>query len=74
VLPTSSDDGLVEFVPSTPLSKVLSEHRTIHKYFLLTAAQPSGKMCAGWGGGGVHMYVICLCNWSQSAAFPQITI
>eukprot|EP00200_Dunaliella_tertiolecta_P009890 CAMPEP_0202375868 /NCGR_PEP_ID=MMETSP1127-20130417/6472_1 /ASSEMBLY_ACC=CAM_ASM_000462 /TAXON_ID=3047 /ORGANISM="Dunaliella tertiolecta, Strain CCMP1320" /LENGTH=1054 /DNA_ID=CAMNT_0048973485 /DNA_START=2551 /DNA_END=5712 /DNA_ORIENTATION=+ len=42
VLPTSSDDGLVEFVPSTPLSRVLSEHRTIHKYFSLTAAQPSG--------------------------------
>jgi len=43
VLPTSSDDGLVEFVPSTPLSRVLAEHRTIHKFFSLTAAQPSGE-------------------------------
>jgi hypothetical protein len=36
VLPTSADDGLVEFVPSTPLSVVLAEHRTIHRYLALT--------------------------------------
>ena len=46
MLPTSSDDGLVEFVPSMPLSRVLAEHRTIHKYLLLTpgAADPSGAL------------------------------
>lgn len=38
VLPTSSDDGLVEFVPSQSLSKVLSEHRTIAKYLQMTHA------------------------------------
>ena len=43
VLPTSSDDGLVEFVPSTPLSRVLSEHRTIHKYLAQWQADPSGE-------------------------------
>lgn len=32
VLPTSSEDGLVEFVPSLPLSLVISEHRTVHRY------------------------------------------
>ena len=42
VLPTSGDDGLVEFVPSTPLSKVLSEHRTIHRYLMQWQADPAG--------------------------------
>jgi hypothetical protein len=42
VLPTSSDDGLVEYVPSMPLSRVLAEHRTIHRYLALSAADPSG--------------------------------
>jgi hypothetical protein len=37
-----SDDGLVEFVPSTPLSRILAEHRTIHKYLALTQADPQG--------------------------------
>jgi hypothetical protein len=43
VLPTSSDDGLVEYVPSMPLSKVLSEHRTIHKYLAQWQSEPHGK-------------------------------
>ena len=43
VLPTSSDDGLVEYVPSTPLSRVLAEHRTIHKFLALTASDPTGE-------------------------------
>ncbi|MEW5302904.1 MAG: hypothetical protein WDW36_005643 [Sanguina aurantia] len=42
VLPTSSDDGLVEYVPSQPLSKVLAEHRTIHKYLAQFQADPAG--------------------------------
>ncbi|KAG1669979.1 hypothetical protein FOA52_016240 [Chlamydomonas sp. UWO 241] len=42
VLPTSGDDGLVEFVPSTPLSKVLSTHRTIHRYLSQWQADPGG--------------------------------
>lgn len=40
VLPTSGDDGLVQFVPSTPLSRVLAEHRTIHKFLLQHQAEP----------------------------------
>eukprot|EP00879_Flechtneria_rotunda_P010868 GHRR01011358.1.p1 GENE.GHRR01011358.1~~GHRR01011358.1.p1 ORF type:complete len:821 (+),score=283.38 GHRR01011358.1:733-3195(+) len=42
VLPTGSDDGLVEFVPSAPLSRILAEHRTIHKYLARTQADPQG--------------------------------
>ncbi|KAF8067321.1 Phosphatidylinositol 3-kinase [Scenedesmus sp. PABB004] len=43
VLPTGSDDGLVEFVPSAPLSRVLAEHRTIHKYLAAHGqADPQG--------------------------------
>lgn len=45
VLPTGSDDGLVEFVPSVPLSRLLAEHRSIHR-FLLAHGQgdPSGEL------------------------------
>jgi phosphatidylinositol 3-kinase len=42
VLPTGSDDGLVEFVPSAPLSRILAEHRTIHKFLAQTQADPTG--------------------------------
>jgi phosphatidylinositol kinase/protein kinase (PI-3 family) len=43
VLPTGSDNGLVEFVPSVPLSRLLADHRSIHR-FLLASGQgdPSG--------------------------------
>jgi phosphatidylinositol 3-kinase len=34
VLPTGADEGLVEFVPSSPLSRVLQEHRTVHRWLL----------------------------------------
>ncbi|GFH31325.1 uncharacterized protein HaLaN_30344, partial [Haematococcus lacustris] len=42
VLPTSADDGLVEYVQSVPLSKVLADHRTIHKFLALSASDASG--------------------------------
>ncbi|KAG2448608.1 hypothetical protein HYH02_006498 [Chlamydomonas schloesseri] len=42
VLPTSCDDGLLEFVPSVPLSAVLAEHKTIHRFLALTQADPGG--------------------------------
>ncbi|KAF6260720.1 phosphatidylinositol 3-kinase [Scenedesmus sp. NREL 46B-D3] len=42
VLPTGSDDGLVQFVPSAPLSRILAEHRTIHKYLAQTQADTQG--------------------------------
>lgn len=54
VLPTGSDDGLVEFVPSAPLSRILAEHRTIHKYLAQTQADPTGEgVWARVGGGWV---------------------
>lgn len=39
---SGSDDGLVEFVPSAPLSRILADHRTIHKYLAQTQADPQG--------------------------------
>jgi len=58
VLPTGSDDGLVEFVPSVPLSRLLAEHRSIHR-FLLASGQgdPSGgRRCRGsWLGAGLQV-------------------
>lgn len=47
VLPTGSDDGLVEFVPSAPLSRILAEHRTIHKFLAQTQADPTGATVDG---------------------------
>jgi hypothetical protein len=38
-----SDEGLVQFVPSAPLSRILAEHRTIHKYLAQTQADPQGE-------------------------------
>jgi phosphatidylinositol 3-kinase len=52
VLPTGSDDGLVEFVPSAPLSRILAEHRTIHKYLAQSQADPSCEFCVGLVGVG----------------------
>jgi len=60
VLPTSSDDGLVEFVPSMPLSKVLSEHRTIHKYLAQWQADPAGA----WDDGRVTEWGVLSKPWS----------
>lgn len=46
VLPTSSDDGLVEYVPSVPLSRILAEHKTIHRW--AAAAVAVVYACAIW--------------------------
>mmetsp|Transcript_623 Transcript_623/g.1491 ORF Transcript_623/g.1491 Transcript_623/m.1491 type:complete len:866 (+) Transcript_623:255-2852(+) len=62
VLPTSTEDGLVEMVQeSTPLSNVLAEHRTINRFLALNNPEPTGpfglqpealeafvKSCAGY--------------------------
>ena len=40
----SIDDGLVEFVPSVPLSKILSENRSIQKYLSILQSDPNGPM------------------------------
>lgn len=46
-----SDDGLVEFVPSAPLSRILAEHRSIHKYLAQTQADAQGEGgAAQWEG------------------------
>ncbi len=42
VLPTSSDDGLIEFVPSVPLARVLAEQRTIQRFLALHHPDPKG--------------------------------
>ncbi|CAK0784160.1 hypothetical protein CVIRNUC_007363 [Coccomyxa viridis] len=61
VLPTSPEDGLIECIPSTALARVLAEHKSIHRYWALYNADPSGpfglraevldsfvKSCAGY--------------------------
>ncbi|BDA44872.1 phosphatidylinositol 3-kinase VPS34 [Coccomyxa sp. Obi] len=61
VLPTSAEDGLIECVPSMALARVIAEHKSIHRYWALYNADPSGpygvkaevldtfvKSCAGY--------------------------
>ena len=43
VLPTSANDGLIEFVPfSLPLSQVLREHQSIHRFLSMRHPDPKG--------------------------------
>jgi phosphatidylinositol 3-kinase len=42
VLPTSSSDGLIEFVPSTPVSTIIKESGSLARYFLATFPDPNG--------------------------------
>ena len=44
VLPTSPEDGLIECIPSTALARVLAEHKSIHRYWALYNADPSGAL------------------------------
>ncbi|GMH39569.1 hypothetical protein BSKO_07467 [Bryopsis sp. KO-2023] len=61
VLPTSADDGFVEFVGSSALASILSKHKTIQKYLQGYHPDPNGpfgleeevlntfvKSCAGY--------------------------
>eukprot|EP00201_Polytomella_parva_P010936 CAMPEP_0175050788 /NCGR_PEP_ID=MMETSP0052_2-20121109/7445_1 /TAXON_ID=51329 ORGANISM="Polytomella parva, Strain SAG 63-3" /NCGR_SAMPLE_ID=MMETSP0052_2 /ASSEMBLY_ACC=CAM_ASM_000194 /LENGTH=273 /DNA_ID=CAMNT_0016315013 /DNA_START=106 /DNA_END=927 /DNA_ORIENTATION=- len=42
VLPTGSDEGLVEFVSGFPLSTVLADHRSIHRFLSIHQSDPRG--------------------------------
>lgn len=44
VLPTSSEDGLIECVPSVALARVLAEHKTINCFFAISNADPTGDL------------------------------
>ncbi|CAD7699398.1 unnamed protein product [Ostreobium quekettii] len=68
VLPTTADDGLVEFVKSSALARILAEHKTIQRYFEQHHPDPAGqfgvsekvistfvKSCAGYC---VMMYIL----------------
>lgn len=55
VLPTSSSDGLIQFVPSVPLARLLADHRSIHRFLAMHHPDPkgeSGVVVVVWGGGG----------------------
>ena len=43
VLPTSSEDGLIECVPSVALARVLADHKTINRFFAINNADPAGE-------------------------------
>ncbi|RMZ56798.1 hypothetical protein APUTEX25_002887, partial [Auxenochlorella protothecoides] len=42
VLPTSSRDGLIQFVPAVPLARLLATHRSIHRYLAQAAPDATG--------------------------------
>lgn len=44
MLATSSEDGLVEFIPSVAMARVLADHKTIQRYFAIHNADPSGNL------------------------------
>ena len=52
VLPTSSDGGMIEFVESVSLARVLAEHRTILAF--LHQGIPDAAGAEGRGGG--HLF------------------
>ena len=54
VLPTSPEDGLIECIPSTALARVLAEHKSIHRYWALYNADPSGAL-------HTREYCPCMC-------------
>ncbi len=43
VLPTSASDGMIEYVPSISLARVLAEHRTISRFLQIHHPDPSGS-------------------------------
>jgi hypothetical protein len=47
VLPTSPEDGLIECVPSMALARVVAEHKSVHRYWALYNADPSGSSILG---------------------------
>jgi phosphatidylinositol 3-kinase len=47
VLPTGADEGLVEFIPSAPLSRVLAEHRSVHRWLLAQRRGGGGTASGG---------------------------
>ena len=65
VLPTSPEDGLIECIPSTALARVLAEHKSIHRYWALYNADPSGALntqeLATWAEvATMHCQMVCL--------------
>jgi hypothetical protein len=64
VLPTSSDDGMIEFVPSTSLAAVLRDHRTIHRFLL---AVPDNADTQGACSQPCYAVLCCVVPVSQTA-------
>jgi hypothetical protein len=48
VLPTSATDGMIEYVPSVSLARVLAEHRTITRFLHIHHPDASGAASAAW--------------------------
>ena len=60
VLPTSSEDGLIECVPSVALARVLADHKTINRFFAINNADPAGELPDD----EVWRYLVCLKYWT----------
>lgn len=43
MLPTSATDGIIEYVPSVSLARVLAEHRTITRFLQIHHPDASGE-------------------------------
>lgn len=44
VLATSSEDGLIECIPSVAMARVLADHKTIQRYFAIHNPDASGTL------------------------------
>jgi phosphatidylinositol 3-kinase len=56
VLPTSATDGMIEYVPSVSLARVLAEHRTITRFLHIHHPDASGTALLH----GSHAWA---CSW-----------
>lgn len=60
VLPTSATDGMIEYVPSVSLARVLAEHRTITRFLHIHHPDASGTAL-------LQELHACACCWLKQA-------
>ena len=55
MLPTSASDGMIEYVPSVSLARVLAEHRTITRFLQQYHPDASGARLSSWLADSAHL-------------------